>query len=46
MPTYTVTASFHVEVDKDYDEMIGYVIDSMPDNAGVYFLKLTSIEQD
>ena len=46
MPTYTVTASFHVEVDAEYDDMLNFVISMMPDHSGVHFLKITDIEQD
>jgi hypothetical protein len=46
MPTYTVTAQFHVDVETEESSVLEFVETMMPNYSGVYFVKFVSIEQD
>ena len=53
MPTYTITASFHVDVENDpelseeenLESMISF-FDSSVDGHGVYLIKILDVEED
>ena len=53
MPTYTITASFHVDVDFDpslseeenLESMVSF-FDSSVDGHGVHLLKILDVEED
>lgn len=53
MPTYTITAQFHVATDFDpelsheenYSDMIAF-FESAVDGHGAYLIKVTEIEED
>lgn len=54
MPTYTITASFHVDFDNDpnlsdsenYAEMLDFVQSVIQGSSGVHFIKFTEVEKD
>jgi hypothetical protein len=49
MPTYTVTAEFHIDYSNHEGEgasVLEFVETMMPNYSGVYFVKFVSIEQD
>lgn len=54
MPTYTVTATFHVEYDNDpnlldsenYAEMLDFVESVIQGSSGVHFIEITDAEED
>jgi hypothetical protein len=49
MPTYTVTAEFHVDHSNHEGEgasVLEFVETMMPAHSGVYFVKFVNIEQD
>jgi len=46
MPTYTVTAEFHVEFDGDENDMLDFVATMMPSYSGVHFIQFVNVEQD
>lgn len=54
MPTYTITASFHVEYDNDttltdsenYSDMIDFFQSVVQGGSGVHFIKITEVEED
>jgi len=46
MPTYTVTAQFHVQFDGDENDMLDFVETMMPNHSGTYFVQFVNVEQD
>ena len=54
MPTYTITAKFHVDFDNDpnlldsqnYVEMLEFVESVLQGGSGVHFIEITDAEED
>ena len=54
MPTYTITATFHVDYDNDsnlsesenYAEMIDFVQSVIQGASGVHLIQITDVEED
>lgn len=54
MPTYTITATFHVDLDSDenlsneenYYNMLNFFESVVEGVSGVHFIKITDVEED